>query len=1625
MAIRDSAGASRAPDALDARVHQGYDPSSEFKDNSLVYSGVQYGADSNAPEDFFEKPTDDSESTARDSSDIDPKFYSMDEDGALNDADALPAPLDKNGSATGEDASFLEGGFGSSPATQAANLIGFVGSSGVPGDGGNNSVIGGGDVNIVTGTDDGDDGGGLLPPVIVANPVNGNESTPIPLNISVISPTAGSTVSILIGNIPAGATLSAGINNGNGTWTLTPAQLVGLTITPPPGFSGSINAGVTATSMLGSETEAASGNIPVTVNGVATPPDLDVLPASGNENTAIALDIDAALIDNDGSETLSITIYNVPTGAILSAGVNNGNGSWALTPGQLSGFAITPPNGYSGTINLTVTATSSENGTTASVSDPLAVTVNGVATPPNLLAPDVSGNENTPIPLNIAASLNDNDGSETLTITISGVPTDATLSAGTDLGGGVWQLTPVQLAGLTLTPPSGWNGDLILDVVATSSENGTTAFVSDEMTVTINGTAIVPDLTVQDVTGNEDTAISLNITTALGAGSSGSEILSIEIAGVPAGATLSAGTNLGSGVWELTPVQLAGLTITPAANSDADFNLTVRATSTDGGDTAVNTEILHVVVNGVPDAPNLSLSNASGNEGASIALSITSSLVDNDGSEILSIQISGVPSSAILSAGTNMGGGVWRLTPAQLSGLTITPNGNYAGTINLNVSAVATENSTTAQTSQGLSVTVSGVADAPVLTVQDASGEEGAPIPLSIGAVLTDNDGSETLSIQISGVPIGATLSAGMDNGGGVWTLTSAQLVGLTITPAAGSDADFTLTVTATSTEGATTATDVETLDVTVNGGADAPDLLVSGNVTGDEDTAIPLTISAALNDNDGSETLSIVITGFPAGSTFSAGLYAGNGKWSLSPADLAGLTITPPDDFSGTINLTVTAVATENEGDIETISDTITVTVDPVADDPTLSVQASIGNEDTSIALNISAALTDSSELLTVTISGVPAGAMLSAGTNMGGGVWSLTPAQLVGLTLTPASQSDADFVLSVTATSRESDNTTETETLNLNVTVNAVADIPTVSANGSTVLANNNASISVVGTLGADSSESLSYVIDGVPDGFALNQGYNNGDNSWTVTAAQLAGLQVIAPLDFEGTVNLRAYAVSHDNNNSTIRSVADDFAVIWGNPLTQEINLPLGLGNLGIGLGTGIGIGLNLGSLILEDFTVMEGSTVDLSDAPDLLSGVLGVISRLEFANVPSGVTFNHGTNVGGGVWEMTAADLNGLQMTLPEDDTTDFTLTYRAIVLDILPFLPPVTVVLATPDFTVIGVADEPSLSVGNVIGTEGDASLPLSITAALNDAAGEVLSIVIKDLPPGFVPNAGIDNGDGSWTIPLASVATLALIPPSNFSGNATFTVVAIATEAEGDSSIRTVTGNISITADADAPIIAATLNSGIEDQSELLSLGISLADTDGSESILSITISGLSSGGALLNATDNGNGTWSVAPANIGNVSFVPASGWSGDVSLLISVISVESSNGDQATNTGTIPIHIEAQADTPYLLANDVAGVWSAPIVLDISAALTDTDGSETMSVVISGMPMDFILSAGLNNGDGSWTLDGGELAGLQIEAPDDYSGGDITLDVTVYAVETGNQNAASVDQSFTVQGA
>ncbi|RON71829.1 immunoglobulin-like domain-containing protein [Pseudomonas fluorescens] len=106
---------------------------------------------------------------------------------------------------------------------------------------------------------------------------------------------------------------------------------------------------------------------------------------------------------------------------------------------------------------------------------------------------------------------------------------------------------------------------------------------------------------------------------------------------------------------------------------------------------------------------------------------------------------------------------------------------------------------------------------------------------------------------------------------------------------------------------------------------------------TGAEGTTVKLSaISTALTDTDGSETLSVKISGAPVGSVLSDGaghsftVTASNGEANVTGWNLGSLTVTPPTYYNGQFNLTVTSTSTEMVGGSASSTATIPVTVVP-----------------------------------------------------------------------------------------------------------------------------------------------------------------------------------------------------------------------------------------------------------------------------------------------------------------------------------------------------------------------------------------------------------------------------------------------------------------------------------------------------------------------------------------------------------------------------------------------------------------------------------------------------------------------------------------------------------------------
>ncbi|MEX0582582.1 MAG: hypothetical protein WD185_02850, partial [Sneathiella sp.] len=199
-------------------------------------------------------------------------------------------------------------------------------------------------------------------------------------------------------------------------------------------------------------------------------------------------------------------------------------------------------------------------------------------------------------------------------------------------------------------------------------------------------------------------------------------------------------------------------------------------------------------------------------------------------------------------------------------------------------------------------------------------------LPMQVVVGFTPDTDEELTSVDISGFPAGSRFFVGGSGAGNEVNVTSGSFsvvaVGgvlpvMYLMPPANSDADISLDVTANfeNGAGATGSADASGIAI-IDAVADVPTVSGEDSAGGAENTAIALPeISAALQDSDGSETLTLSVGGVPVGATLSDGVnnFAGDGSDAdITGWDLANLTITPPADDGTDFTLTVTAIATE-----------------------------------------------------------------------------------------------------------------------------------------------------------------------------------------------------------------------------------------------------------------------------------------------------------------------------------------------------------------------------------------------------------------------------------------------------------------------------------------------------------------------------------------------------------------------------------------------------------------------------------------------------------------------------------------------------------------------------------------
>ncbi|MEO5338241.1 MAG: cadherin-like domain-containing protein, partial [Magnetospirillum sp. WYHS-4] len=426
---------------------------------------------------------------------------------------------------------------------------------------------------------------------------------------------------------------------------------------------------------------------------------------AGTEDTSVVIskaDLLANAADVDG-DALSAANITSDHGTV----VDNGDGTVTFTPDA----------NYNGAVTFGYTVSDGHGGTASGSATMNVAAVNDGPTTSTVTLG--AGTEDTSVVISKAdllANASDLDGDSLSAANI-------TSNHGTivDNGNGT----------VTFTPDANYSGAVTFSYTVSDGHGGT---ASGSATMNLAGVADSPTLDGVNVSGNEDSAIALNISAAL---TDASETMSIIIAGVPEGASLSAGMDNGDGTWTLTGGELNGLTITPPTNYNGNFNLSVTATSVDGTSQATATDSFQVHVNPMAEQATVDGANVSGTEDNSIALNITGSAN--------TFTISGLPEGASLSAGTENADGTWTVSSGQLSGLTVTPPQDYSGSFNLTVTAQSVDGSDVSTATDTFTVNVSGVADEAGLNVTLGAGQQSV-VDDTTGRTITGTSGNDSLA---------------------------------------------------------------------------------------------------------------------------------------------------------------------------------------------------------------------------------------------------------------------------------------------------------------------------------------------------------------------------------------------------------------------------------------------------------------------------------------------------------------------------------------------------------------------------------------------------------------------------------------------------------------------------------------------------------------------------------------------------------------------------------------------------------------------------------------------------------------------------------------------------------------
>jgi hypothetical protein len=173
-----------------------------------------------------------------------------------------------------------------------------------------------------------------------ASPPQGPARPPRQIPVSVRMPEAFAARAeevalVVVRGLPHGATLSAGAASGDGSWLLSPRDLAGLSLAPPPGWTLDLALEIAAIAIQDRDGRLASAS---KILQIPLHPS-----ASGRGHAPVPIVIEPEALSGHTARLDAIVVRDLPAEARLSAGAYDPEiDGWVLLPRQLQGLTVTP-----------------------------------------------------------------------------------------------------------------------------------------------------------------------------------------------------------------------------------------------------------------------------------------------------------------------------------------------------------------------------------------------------------------------------------------------------------------------------------------------------------------------------------------------------------------------------------------------------------------------------------------------------------------------------------------------------------------------------------------------------------------------------------------------------------------------------------------------------------------------------------------------------------------------------------------------------------------------------------------------------------------------------------------------------------------------------------------------------------------------------------------------------------------------------------------------------------------------------------------------------------------------------------------------------------------------------------